>query len=56
MIDKLKDIVKAFGFVKYDLRPQQTKLLDEKDVGSWLNMPYLEVKKQIDMLYMMVKY
>jgi hypothetical protein len=40
MIDKLKEIQKAFGFVKYDLRPQQSKLLDEKDVGSWLNMPY----------------
>jgi hypothetical protein len=45
MIDKLKDIVKAFGFVKYDLRPQQTKLLDEKDVGSWLNMPYFGGKE-----------
>ena len=40
MINKLKDIVKKFGFVKYDLRPQQTKLLNEEDVGSWLNMPY----------------
>ena len=40
MIEKLKEIQKAFGFVKYDLRPQQTKLLDENDVGSWLNMPY----------------
>ena len=40
MIEKLKDIAKAFGFVKYDLRPQQTKLLNEDDVGSWLNMPY----------------
>ena len=34
------DIVKAFGFVKYDLRPQQTKLINKEDVGSWLNMPY----------------
>ena len=40
MINKLKDIVKRFGFVKYDLRPQQTKLLNKEDVGSWLNMPY----------------
>ncbi len=40
MISKLKDIAKAFGFVKYDLRPQQTKLLNDDDVGSWLNMPY----------------
>ena len=40
MIDKLKGIAKAFGFVKYDLRPQQTQLLNEDDVGSWLNMPY----------------
>ena len=40
MIDKLKAIAKAFGFVKYDLRPQQTQLLNEDDVGSWLNMPY----------------
>ena len=40
MINKLKDIVKAFGFVKYDLRPQQTKLINKEDVGSWLNMPY----------------
>jgi hypothetical protein len=40
MINKLKDIVKKFGFVKYDLRPQQTKLLNKEDVGSWLNMPY----------------
>ena len=40
MIEKLKNIAKAFGFVKYDLRPQQTKLLNEDDVGSWLNMPY----------------
>ena len=30
MINKLKDIVKRFGFVKYDLRPQQTKLLNMK--------------------------
>jgi len=40
MINKLKDIVKRFGFVKYDLRPQQTQLLNKEDVGSWLNMPY----------------
>jgi len=40
MINKLKDIVKKFGFVKYDLRPQQTQLLNKEDVGSWLNMPY----------------
>ena len=40
MINKLKEIVKAFGFVKYDLRPQQTKLIDDNDCGSWLNMPY----------------
>jgi len=40
MINKLKDISKAFGFVKYDLRPQQTQLLNQDDVGSWLNMPY----------------
>ena len=40
MIEKLKAIAKAFGFVKYDLRPQQTQLLNEDDVGSWLNMPY----------------
>ena len=40
MINKLKDIVNAFGFVKYDLRPQQTKLINKEDVGSWLNMPY----------------
>jgi len=40
MITKLKDIVKRFGFVKYDLRPQQTQLLNKEDVGSWLNMPY----------------
>jgi len=40
MIDKLKAIAKAFGFVKYDLRPQQTQLLNDDDVGSWLNMPY----------------
>ena len=40
MINKLKDIVKKFGFVKYDLRPQQNKLLNKEDVGSWLNMPY----------------
>ena len=45
MIDKLKEIQKAFGFVKYDLRPQQSKLLDEKDVGSWLNMPYFGGKE-----------
>ena len=42
MIEKLKDIAKAFGFIKYDLRPQQTKLLDSTDVGSWLNMPYFQ--------------
>jgi|TARA_R100001129_G_scaffold186561_1_gene178875 hypothetical protein len=40
MIEKLKAIAKAFGFVKYDLRPQQTQLLNDDDVGSWLNMPY----------------
>ena len=40
MITKLKEIAKAFGFVKYDLRPQQTKLIDDNDCGSWLNMPY----------------
>jgi len=40
MIEKLKSIAKAFGFVKYDLRPQQTQLINEDDVGSWLNMPY----------------
>ena len=40
MITKLKEIADAFGFVKYDLRPQQTKLIDDNDCGSWLNMPY----------------
>jgi hypothetical protein len=40
MIKKLKEIAKAFGFNKYDLRPLQDKILTKEDVGNWLNMPY----------------
>jgi hypothetical protein len=45
MIKKMKDIANAFGFIKYDLRPLQEKLLTDNDVGNWLNMPYFGGKE-----------
>ena len=37
---KLKEIASYIGYAHTEVFPKQTELANEKDTGSWLNLPY----------------
>ena len=38
--EKLKEFSAYLGYATAEIFPKQTKLINERDTGSWLNLPY----------------